>query len=370
MRSVNLYTVFETNSNYKLLELTTELLESFKEGDVYFKAFDSKSELVICSKDKTWIAKQKKHSNLVMVMKNFVSNKVVPEDRLLTFGLPYPQVDYLGYSYQSSEIEARLVKGKINIGMLPIYKGVSDFSKSNIYKISIQDLMCDSACSEKEFYDKWYKAGGCEIDELACILNDDLITRGLHITLMSILAECLDNQNLKVERICECIARDIVENETSNPYSIEVINTILHKFGTKNEDDCTFKLDLDLISQWYGICALKKFAFKEPVSVQEFMIKWKSLFPPFFNSDLDLEFLHGEFARPFCNMIQYVPKNTLPTDVKDRFNCLFKIQSTWELKDMIPFVEDLNCRGLTIESFIMKYTRRKKVGKSVVITSR
>ncbi|AET37537.1 Dcc1p Ecym_1299 [Eremothecium cymbalariae DBVPG len=372
MASVNLYTELEDVGAYKLLQMTPKLLEAFQDGEVKFKAISTFSDVVLCSKNRTWVVKQRNHSNTVLLMNEFVPQEVILEDKIKTFGLSRPQGDWLGYSKQLCELEPTLVEGLIDVSELPIYQGDVGFFCSGGRKISLTELKDRSPCSEIEFYSKWYKMGGCTVKGLACLLSQDMLFRALHITLMSLLAESLDMSALSLVQVYESIAKDMVEDEGEifNPYTKEVIETVLHKFGELNNDGDKFKLELDLISQWYGICALKRFASSEPISEDEFMIKWKSLFPPYFQCDIDLELVRGHFARPLQHKIYYLPKNTLPMDIKDRFRQLFKIQSSWELRDIVPFIEELNTKGIKIDSFITKYARRKRVGKAVIVTAR
>ena len=102
----------------------------------------------------------------------------------------------------------------------------------------------------------------------------------------------------------------------------------------------------------------------------EFLIKWKSTFPPFFACDIDMDMLRGYYYRPQQEHIQYLAKNTLPTDAKERFQMLFALQSTWDLEDIEPFIEPLNTKGLKPELFVMKYARRRKVRGKVLVSGR
>ena len=183
------------------------------------------------------------------------------------------------------------------------------------------------------------------------------------------MAESLDFDALDCSQAFAAVNKDMGDAGEFNPFSEEVVSTILNKFCSKLENG-TFKLRRDIVSQWYGIEALKKFASRAMVPQEEFMIKWKSLFPPYFNCDLEFSALRGHYFRPLGSGIQYFSKDTLPDDPKDRFSYLFKLQSTWELEELAPFVEQLNTKGIKIENFVMKYARRKRQGKRVLVSAR
>ena len=121
---------------------------------------------------------------------------------------------------------------------------------------------------------------------------------------------------------------------------------------------------------WYGIRALRKYASRTSMPQEEFLVKWKSTFPPFSPFSIDIKMLKGWYFKPALTNIQYVSKDILPLDAKDRFKMLFKLQSQWDLEDISAFVEELNVKGLKIDNFIMKYARKKRVGKRNIVSGR
>lgn len=371
--TINLYSKLTTNDNYKLIQLVPELLKALEDPaqELTFKALDrDTSEVVLCSNDKTWVVKQKNHSNTVMLMKEFVPQEVVASEKLETFGMSAPTMDYLCFAKQTFELEPRPAKGQVDVSRLPIYHGdEKHFQEEFMPKITLQELFESSPCSKNEFDRIWFSLGGCTVNGFVCILASGFISKSLHITLMSILAENLDVNNLQLEETHQAVCKDMDDDEDFNPYSLEVIRTVLEKFCNK-KDGGTYKLEMKQVAKWYGVVALKKFASKELISQDEFMIKWKSLFPPYFSCDIDLNLLKGQFARPLRGKLQYLPPSTLPHDIKDRFKMLFRIQNTWDIEDIKPFIEDLNTRGLKIDNFVMKYARRRKIGKQVLVSSR
>lgn len=122
--SVNLYNKLEPETGYKLLQLSDDLLDAFQTGPVKFKALsDDAGNVVLCSEDKTWVIKQRNHSNTVILMNEFAPTGGIPEDKINTFGLPRPGADWAGFSTLDSELEPRLVDGSIDVTQLDIYHG-------------------------------------------------------------------------------------------------------------------------------------------------------------------------------------------------------------------------------------------------------
>ncbi|SCU97936.1 LAFA_0G14334g1_1 [Lachancea sp. 'fantastica'] len=375
MPTAGLYSKLQTDEGYKLLVLNDELLAALEaNGRLKFKAPNVDGSVVLCSTDKTWLLKQKNHSNTALIMKEFVPEDIAEKSIQLPAGVEEPSVNHLAYTKQSSELEARLVKGEIDISMLPIYTGdVKSFKEflqqSEGHQLTVEELENNSPCSKQEFSVKWPILGGCAVEGIACLLSQEFISKVLHILLMSCMAETLDFEALDVSKVFAAVNKDMGEGEEFNPFSLEVVRTVIGKFS-KVDEQGKFTLQVKAVSQWYGIEALRKFASRTIIPQEEFMIKWKALFPPYFKCDLDFAALRGYFYRPLGTNIQYFSKQSLPDDPKGRFAYLFKLQSTWDLNEMIPYIEQLNTTGVKIDNFVMKYARRKRQGKLTLVSAR
>lgn len=369
--SINLHSRLSNDGCYKLLQLNAELLEVLKsqKSKLQFKAADDKSsDVVLCSKDKTWILRQKNHSNTVMLMHEFIPEEEVKLDS--TFGLPQPISDFAGFTKTTFEYETKKVKGRINLDSIPIYNGNMDIPLDENKPIkSLHQLLATSACSEQECMAQWAQVGGCTFRGYPCILSADFLSKALHVTLMSAMAESLDLSRLGLEATFDAVGKDMEQDV--NPYTKEVIKTVLEKYGKRlcDQENC-WQLNQRKVAEWYGIRALRKYASGTSIPPAEFLIKWKSTFPPYAPFDIDLEMLRGWFFRPVGSNLQYLSRDTLPTDIKERFQMLFKLQSQWEMDDFVPFVEELNTKGLKIDVFLMKHARKRRIGKKSIICSR
>ncbi|AQZ15393.1 DCC1 (YCL016C) [Zygosaccharomyces parabailii] len=369
--STNLYSQLPTDSSYKLLQLSPELLEvlTCPTSTLKFKAADSSnSDVVLCSKEKTWLLRQRNHSNTVMLMREFVPDEEAKLDT--TFGLPQPTTSFVGFARTTFEYETRRTKGRINLDAVPIHNGSLRFSQDiNVPLKSLHELLAASPSSERECMEQWAQVGGCLFQGRPCILSADFLSKALHVTLMSVMAESLDLSCMRLEETCEAVNKDM--DQESNPYTKDIVRTVLEKYGQRllDQKDC-WKLDQKRVAKWYGIRALRKYASGTSLPSAEFLIKWKSTFPPYAPFDIDLEMLRGWYFRPMGSNLQYLSRDVLPTDVKERFQMLFKLQSQWEMDDIVPFVEELNLKGLKIDVFLMKYARKRRIGKKSIICSR
>lgn len=357
--SIELYSAVGLDDSYKLLQLTPDLVKILKEGSdnvLQFKSLsgDDKAEVVLCSRDKTWLVKQKNHSNTVLLMRGeeAEANKLV------------------AFARTTFEYETRASHGELNLESIPIYDGDEVFprDRSKIKIKNMDELLENSACSELECETQWHTLGGCEVNGCLCLLSSGFLSKALHVTLMSVMAENLNSDSLALAETSQAVSKDM--DGSFNPYTREVVKTVLNRFGTLQEG--SWRLNHAEIAQWYGIQALKKYVSQRSMALDEFLIRWKALFPPFFPCELDIDMLRGWHLKRGDGeavQVQYVSRATLPPGARDRFAALFQLQSEWLLEDIAPFVSELNHRGLKLESFITKYARRRRAGNGRVIVS-
>lgn len=386
----NLYSKLDRDSSYKLIQLTPEILSVLKGQDggdgtptLQFRSLDKlKSNVVLCSHDKTWLVRQHDHSNSVLLFNEFEpeSEPVGSSDQ--STETKHKNKDLLAIANTTYEYELKPINGQLNLDMVPIYNGELDFPNNIVTTGTpllreLSELLEHSPCSTAESEALWHNVCGCKINGYLCILSHSFVSKALHVLLVSSMAESLDLDRLELMDTYRAVTMDM--DKETNPYTIEVVRTVLNKFGRqiaagKKEGGLpneVWSLDKTRIAKWYGIRALQKFiSGGKSMPLVEFLIKWKSTFPPFFACDIDMDMLRGYYYRPQQAHVQYLAKNTLPADPKERFQMLFALQSTWDLEDIEPFIEPLNTKGLKPELFVMKYARRRKVKGKVLVSGR
>jgi len=347
---------------YKLLQLPTELLDIIKTNKepITLKSAsnDHENHLVVCSDHKTWKLRQMNHSNSISLLDNTNNNHNNKTYASCTDEPFDPSNKLVGFANTTYEYELSPFKGIINKANLPVFD--SKFPDGNYAKISIDKLLEESAISKCEFYDSWYACGGCEVEGLAVILSDNLITEVLTMVITVLIAQGLD-YNLSWFDLKSTF--NLVHNE-NNDFTESMVTTVIHKFsGVK---DGQFKLENERIAQWFGIQTLAQSNLKL-WKKQEFLIHWKSSLPEFYNVSLDLKNLYGHYCRPVEDRIRYVDASKLSSQVSIRFTQLFQAASLWDYHEFIPFIDKLVTPGKKVDSLIMKYARKKKVAKDKFI---
>lgn len=347
METNEMYAKVGMASRYKLLPLTVEVLETMKNGEkLRIKA--AGRELAVTCDSKTFQLRQKNHSNTQLLMSRDHAGR----------GL----VAMAGFS---SELELKLSVGSIDLSEIPFYDGdlLKLMSQSHM---SVEELLQKSVISESEFYTKWIELNGSEVDRKAVILSQNYVTEVLGVVINTVIACKMDPaQPIAIGEIYKLIDND------DNTITIEVIHTILVKFSQNARyTDIEFTLDLIKISTWYGVHSLKLFAQSLNISIDEFLIKWRSTLPSALSTSLDISYLKGHYYSPYPDQIRYINKNTLPSDPQSRFKNLFLLQQNWLIDDIIPFITDLNTKNFKPSAFIMKYARVKKQGSTTCVSAR
>jgi sister chromatid cohesion protein DCC1 len=333
--------------SYKLMELNPELLQVIQENkeSLQLKAPRDDSEIVICTKDQTFRVRQRNHSNMVMIARQ---------------GRKDDNNFFCAYTKMSSVFEVKKFTGKIDLSGIPLYDGQDSISKLR-NSVTIDELKKVSAISDGEFDTMWFSLNGSSYNGIPIVLTDDFITRALHVMIMSVMAESLNFDELSLIEVYRSMEED-------SDFSIDIVETILKKFATGEEEP--FTLDKTKVATWYGIESLRKHCNSKMIDVSDFLFKWKSDLPPFFECPIDIPLLKGHFVTPLPERIQCISKLELPSDIQSRLKHLFKLQATWELQDIVPFIEEFNLKGVKHENFIMKYARKKKQGKKIFISQR
>lgn len=357
------------------MQLPKELVEYLKSNentqseDLIIKSpSDSKNELVLCTPSKTWKVRQMNHSNTVLLVNNMNVNKLdnVLEPMDLEGHLPDKLVGFANLSY---EYELSKVSGSVSTNGLPTYDGkeVTD----GVKRYTIEELVENSPISKNQFFQKWYQLRGSEVDGMAVILTKEYVNEVLQnlipILISNNIAYDTEEFNLDIEKITSLM------KQQNSSFTAPVITTILNKFGypkTEEVGNQIFRLNNGEISRWFGIQALITNNSKV-ISPKEFLISWKSSFPPFYNVPIELKLLRGHYYRPVGENIQYLnPEQLSDNDISSRIKDLFAVVKEWDFDDFIPYVAQFIPAGKKPDAVILKYARKKRVGKKFVVCPR
>lgn len=127
------------------------------------------------------------------------------------------------------------------------------------------------------------------------------------------------------------------------------------------------------IVTWFGLHTLRSKEGTE-LSTDDFLDLWTASIPVALTDltpdPLDLSALVGNFVKVSPTRLVYFTKSQLATAPKQRFQQLFGVKATWELAEIVPFLEDIRNKSIKMESFVMKYAKKKTVGKRIYVSPR
>lgn len=354
-----------TDHTYKLLQLTPDLLDYIKSnehGELLLKSPPIlKNHIVLVTDNKTWKMRQMNHSNSVLLLNNMKINKL---NKTLEHIIPVeePTNQLLGIANLAYEYELSKIPGYIEIGNLPTYDGNFEVANEIDSSRNVEALMNDSPISREEFYKEWYTLCGCEIEGKAVILSKEFITDGLQLLIPILITKDIDYKSDAFNINISDISKEM--RQQNRLYTQEVTITILHKFCIKHHESSMFKLNNLAVAKWFGIQTLFS-TNANLISPKDFLLKWKSSFPPFYNVPIDLSQMRGYYCRPLNEQIQFLNPSTLtPGDMSIRVKELFQIVKEWEYEEFLPFIEEFIPKGKKPESIVLKYAKKKRVGKN------
>lgn len=369
MTSFEFFQQIETSSThkYKLLQLNDDLLEYMdkNEGKLLIKSSDEESHhLVLCTSDKTWKVRQMNHSNDVILANDIRNNKLGFEVS------PCAQEDnessmLVGFSKFTYEYELSKTQGSINTTGIPTFNGNANSYEA--HGLTVDDVRQNLPISDGEFSHSWFKIGGCEVAGKAVLLSEDFITTCLNVLISLLIAKNveLDSSipNIDIDTITKLMGQE------DDRILKQVCSTIICKFGKVDTQASKFALCNTEVARWYGILTLKN-TMSQLISPNEFLIKWKSALPLFYNTPIDLSYLIGFYCSPSPGMLQYLDPNSLSRgDLHLRIKELFSITKEWDYDEFLPLVLDFIPEGKKPEAIILKYARKRRVSKNKFIVS-
>lgn len=342
---------------YKLVQLPPDLVDYMKahpKKPLLFKSpVSSHNHLVLCTQDSTYTVRQMNHSNTALLVNDMAVN-----------GLGHTLVsassdaggarDLLAVGLSTYQYELTKTPGYIDTNGVPFYDGKAPTTSTK----TVEHVRLDSPIADAQFDAAWYNLLGCEVDGHAVILSPEFVTDALHTVISVVIAGRLDTFTL------DDIAAKV--HNQNKLYSGGVVHTLTQRFCLHDEN--TLQLDKAAIARWFGVHTLK--LNPQALPDNELLLKWKSSLPPFFDVLLDMAALHGYYCRPVVGTVRYLPRDSLAGEISTRIKELFLVVKEWDYDEFLPFVHEFVPANKKPDAVIVKYARKKRVGKKFVVCPR
>lgn len=321
---------------------------------------------MLCTEDKTFRIREAHHSNSLFVSTTDVSHSEAYKDCNPDAIILLDNIPALWEIAPADESQIYLPSD------IPIYKG----SEENHEKIeskgtTLLDVRAKAAISQKQFDDLWRENGGVEIEDkknnksTAYLLDSSVIAKVMNLILGTIETTSeLSLDKVSIAALHEGM-RNFAGKRSDEPYT--VVESVVRKFS--KEENVPYSLNISEIIHWYGINTLKEHQGQMLVE-RDFLEMWRQSLPVNVMDPLKLESLTGNFINMDGGKVTFFTKTSLPNDPKERINQLLNIKPNWELSEILPFIQDIIPKTSKVESFIMKFARKKTVGKKIIISKR
>ncbi|KAA8909741.1 hypothetical protein TRICI_004390 [Trichomonascus ciferrii] len=352
-----------------LLQLTPELQEALeaKKGErapgLILKAPQTDAGLVVCTGNKTFKLRKMNQTNTVLTVKTHVKDS--DDDVEMAEDGPYrrPLVAFGSVPYF---LEPTEISGDIRYDRVPRYVGNGKVEVSDsMVKENVDSLRQRSAISDKEFYVSWYHNAGVEINGIACIISPSVLKTLLGELLAAVVAEGLEFKQLELHSVYKALNSGDTHDDDE---PVDVVEAVLRRFCTIEDD--YYRIDEEEVVNWLGIQTLREQAYTKAITMETFMKQWRDSIPISSDWTLDLTKLTGSYVCPDQKTIRYLTLDLLSNNPKQRFSQLFTFKPTWDLDEIFPFIDDLRSKTVKLESFVMKYARKKTINGKITVSSR
>lgn len=346
---------------HKLMQLPKELVEYLKQPEnvLQFKSpLSYSNHLVLCTQSTTYLVRQMNHSNTQLLVEDLLA-PAIKKSVKSTYGEPdaEPSQDLLAVDQCSYMYELTPTEGSIETAGLPIYDGTTELLSTKNPR-TLEQLIDDSPIAADSFTRRWHSMCGCTVNQVAVILHSGFVTEALYALISVTIAEKL--HSFTIDGMATRLSQE------SPKYTRSVLETISGKFCTQT--DTLYELNESEIAKWFGVMTLRK--LKTPCYDKDVLLQWKSSLPPFFSALLDLKALRGHYYRPMAGSIQQLDPLGLSLDIHGRIKEMFALVKEWDFDEFLPFVLEFIPLTKKPDAVILKYAKKKRVGRRFVVCPR
>eukprot|EP01100_Stratorugosa_tubuloviscum_P001576 TRINITY_DN1354_c0_g1_i1.p1 TRINITY_DN1354_c0_g1~~TRINITY_DN1354_c0_g1_i1.p1 ORF type:complete len:385 (-),score=134.26 TRINITY_DN1354_c0_g1_i1:138-1292(-) len=353
-----------TTSNYKLLELSEDLLKEInieqQNLNIFIKG-SKNDEAVFCSSNKTFTMKLVECSNSILLIPDLEQNTIYNQNNQNNQNNHQnnhqnnKKIESIQFNhYELIQIKPKLENLK---NLLKPFK-IDDSNDDNNNKsqaLTFEQLSKFVQCSDFELKTALLEIGAREIKGHWYVFDEQLLNELLEMIVATIIEQDQSFDNVDSSKLAQSL----------NEYPIDCIEWCLDIYST-NRDNLTLCWSLDF----------KKIAIAKAIQLlsltnkwpfEEFERAWRESLPQIVVIQHDwlkgLAIFEDQHNIKFIN---YFPVATLPTDPRQRFSKLFDAKSKWTKKEIEPYLLEI-IGNSKIDQVLAKFTRmsNSKSGESI-----
>jgi len=331
---------------YKLLELTDELANLVKEGDILTIRGEGEDEAVLCTQNKTFDLKAADTSNALLLLPHIQTPKTHD------FQCDKHLVDLPVYSSFNSYFEVKLSRARL--GRLKFILKEHCFSGESLegsQKLTTDDLLDAVQASKEELMEGLKQLGAIYLDNQWLLLEINYQEKAFSQILALMEEKCWSWKEIPLPETVEMLNElypEFVLEHCLKTYGVET-DTEKRFFSLSEDQVCTYYAEYILRP------ALGKFNF------HEFMTAWKESVPDGMTTSLG--HLKGVALVDMKNhppVIWHFSEHDLPDSPAERFTMLFKTRPRWKEEDITPYLVNVLGPNQKLSSLFLKYARSSK----------
>jgi len=336
------FTTSMMGEEIKLLEVTKDVAECLKSGDILTIRGDESENAVLCSRNKTFDIKEAETSNSLMMLDK-VTLPVNIEKTTSDRKLGWSTVGGVFHKYvEIIEIRPKLRKVKEVLSQ-NLYN--EDTRREGKKGKSLSDLLETIQASEEEL-----RQG---LQHYECVCVDDswfMLDQDYQMMVLSRILKFFDENSWKFDLVHKI---ETVE-ALSELVNEEIVSQVFDLYCDKIESD-DFKLNREKVSRFFGDFLL---AANSGYVLPEFLEMWQKAVPEGVETNIDqlsgLVLVDNEKSPP---IIKRFSEEDLPCNIIDRLGILFSARERWTLNEISPFIEPLTTKKLNVNALLTKYAR-------------
>jgi len=331
---------------YKLLELTDELSNLVKEGNILTIRGEGEDEAVLCTRNKTFDLKAADTSNALLLLPHIQTPKTHD------FQCDKHLVDLPVYSSFNSYFEVKLSRARL--GRLKFILKEHCFSGESLegsQKLTTDDLLDAVQASKEELMEGLKQLGAIYVDNQWLLLEINYQEKAFSQILALMEEKCWSWKEIPLPETVEMLNElypEFVLEHCLKTYGVET-DTEKRFFSLSEDQVCTYYAEYILRP------ALGKFNF------HEFMTAWKESVPDGMTTSLG--HLKGVALVDMKNhppVIWHFSEHDLPDSPAERFTMLFKTRPRWKEEDITPYLVNVLGPNQKLSSLFLKYARSSK----------
>nr|CAG4641035.1 EOG090X09TV [Eulimnadia texana] len=322
---------------YKLFEVTKPLLEYLNRGESLIIRGLEDDSAVVCTNDNTYDVKEAETSNSILLMPLLKDARVVEEDDKRTL----LQQTVAGIYHTYFELKPLRPKLQRLRSLLRehAYRGrdSDDVEKTGLGFSDLKEMI---QMSESELLESLSSIDAIKMNGKWRLLDIQLQYKWLTKVIQHTNGEA-------------CLTEDRVLKVTQGFETPQINSHLMNMYLEGAEDNLSFNAE-----KITGLFATCLFSHSKEYVLEEFTKVMDEVLP--IGIDFRPEILRGmalvdETERPV--KIVHLPEHSLPEDINDRLQVLFRKKAKWTLDEMTPYIKPLTLGNQNITGILTKYSR-------------